>query len=167
MTNDPPKNRCSSRLRDFDNLASWILGIALLLSAIPHLGNPYYFLGSVYAYDVVGPGLGQLVAMVLPILQLLLAACLISGLFRSGAHLVVLPILLAFAFLQTSAKLRGLDIPCGCFGPCEDSIGWFSLALIYGLLTLSVARNVAFGISLLGGARKDARHSGAEVAGEA
>jgi putative oxidoreductase len=144
----------STRLGVFDDFASWVLGVALLLSGIPHFGNPYYFLGSVYAYDLVGPGVGQLVAMVLPVLQLLLAACLITRLFRSGAHLIVLPMLFGFALLQTSAKLRGLDIACGCFGPGEETIGWLSLSVVYCLLGVSVVRNVACGLSL----RKAGRH---------
>ncbi len=164
MTNHPPKRKCSLKHRDFDNLASWILGVALLLSGIPHLGNPYYFLSSVYAYDLIGPGLGQLVAMVLPILQLLLAACLITRFFRPGAHLIVLPMLLGFAILQTSAKLRGLDIGCGCFGPDEDTIGWFSLTIIYSLLTLSILRNITCGMSLRNAPRKDSDTPASELA---
>jgi len=155
MTDHPPKCKSPLKLRDFDDLVSWILGIALLLSGIPHVGNPYYFLSSVYAYDLVGPGIGQLVAMVLPILQLLLVACLITRFFRPGAHLIVLPMLLGFALLQTLARLRGLDIGCGCFGPDEDRIGWFSLTIIYSLLTLSILRNVAYGIALRNASRKD------------
>jgi putative oxidoreductase len=162
--NHPPKRMFFLKLRDFEDLASWIIGVALLLSAIPHFGNPYYFLGSVYSYDLVGAGLAQLVAMVLPMLQLLLAACLITRLFRPGAHLIVLPMLLGFAILQTSAKLRGLDIACGCFGPNEDAIGWFSLTVVYGLLTLSIVRNAAYGVSLRNAARRDSANPTSESA---
>lgn len=130
-----------SKVQGFDDVSSWVIGVTLLLSGVPHFGNPYYFLGSVYAYDLVNPGLGQLVAMVLPVLQLVLAVCLVTRLMRDGAHLIVLLMLVGFAALQTTAKLRGLDISCGCFGSSEETIGWFSLSVIYGLLILSLARN--------------------------
>ncbi len=55
-----------------DALLSWVFGIVMLLAAMAHLENPYYFLGSVYAYKLVDPGLGQAVAMILPLLQLLI-----------------------------------------------------------------------------------------------
>ena len=154
--------KVSTKLGVFDDFASWVLGVALLLSGIPHFGNPYYFLGSVYAYDLVGPGVGQLVVMVLPGLQLLVAACLITRQFRPGAHLIVLPMLLGFALLQTSAKLRGLDIACGCFGPGEETIGWSSLTVVYALLALSVVRNVAYGLSLRKAGRRELGDLGAE-----
>lgn len=131
------------RFPDVDAAVSWILGTALIVSGIPHWGNPYFFLGSVYAYNLVDPGVGQLVVMILPTLQLILGVCLIMGLMRGGAHLLTLVLLLGFAVLQTSAKLRGLDISCGCFGPRhETTIGWETLSTIYALLTLSLIRHL-------------------------
>jgi hypothetical protein len=129
----------------FDAAVSWLLGVSLICSSIPHLGNSYYFLGSVYSYRLVGPGIGQSVAMTLPFLEVVLAACLITNLFRGAAHAITLARLVAFVTLQTSVKLRGLDIPCGCFGARhETEIGWFSLSVVYGLLLLAVTRLVGY-----------------------
>ena len=64
-----------SRFEIFDGIVSWVLGIVLVISAIPHLGNPYFFLGSVYAYQMVSPNMGQFTVMILPVLQLFLAVC--------------------------------------------------------------------------------------------
>ena len=135
----------TNRFELFDGIVSWVLGISLVISAIPHLGNPYFFLGSVYAYQMVYPSIGQFTVMILPILQLFLAVCLIGRFFVDAAHFLTLGCFLVFATVQTSALVRGLDISCGCFGPGHDSqIGWFSLSLVYGLLTLSVIRNAIF-----------------------
>jgi hypothetical protein len=82
--------------------------------------------------------------MSMPIIQLVLALCFLTRTFLDGSHLATLFLLFGFAAVQTSAWVRGLDISCGCFGPGHDSpIGWFSLSLVYGLLTLSVIRNAA------------------------
>jgi len=129
----------------FDGIVSWTLGISLVVAAIPHLENPYYFLGSVYAYQMVSPWIGQFVVMILPVLQLILAVCLIGRFFIDAANFLTLGCFLVFATVQTSAAVRGLDISCGCFGPGHDSsIGWFSLSLVYGLLVLSLIRNSIF-----------------------
>lgn len=131
--------------RLYDHAVTWILGVTLLIAGIPHWSNSYYFLGSVYAYKLVGPGIGQMVAMTLPLIQLVLALCLLSRTFRDAAHLGALFLFLCFATVQSSAYLRGLDISCGCFGPGNDEpIGWFSLSIVYGLLILSFTRNVLF-----------------------
>lgn len=128
----------------FDAAVSWLLGVSLICSCVPHLGNPYFFLGSVYSYKLVGPGVGQIVAMTLPFLQLVLASCLLTSLFRDAAHTITVVMLVAFAAAQTTALIRDLGISCGCFAVRHESeVGWFSLSLIYGLLLLAVTRLIA------------------------
>jgi len=125
-----------------DVIATWVIGLAFLIAGFPHWSNAYYFLGSVYAYKLVEPGVGQMIAMGMPIVQLVLALCFLTRTFLDATHLATLFLLASFATVQTSAWLRGLDISCGCFGPGHDSpIGWFSLSLVDGLLILSILRN--------------------------
>ena len=132
----------------FDAVASWIFGLTFLIAGFPHWSNPYYFLGSVYAYKLVEPGVGQMVAMGLPVIQLALALCFLIRIFLDASHLATLFMLACFVAVQTSAYVRGLDISCGCFGPGNDSsIGWFSLSLVYSLFMISVARNFALFLS--------------------
>jgi len=129
----------------FDAIVTWIFGLAFLIAGFPHWSNAYYFLGSVYAYKLVEPGIGQMLAMGMPIIQLVLALCFLARIFLDASHLATLFLLICFATVQTSAWVRGLDISCGCFGPQNSApIGWFSLSLVYGLLTLSVLRNALF-----------------------
>jgi hypothetical protein len=137
-------NRIVAFKNVIDVVASWIFGLAFLIAGFPHWSNAYYFLGSVYAYKLVEPGIGQMIAMGMPIVQLVLALCFLTRTFLDTSHLATLFLLTSFATVQTSAWLRGLDISCGCFGPGHDSpIGWFSLSLVYGLLILSLLRNGA------------------------
>lgn len=139
------RTELGSRFASFDAVVAWLLGVSLICSSVPHLGNPYFFLGSVYGYKLVGPGIGQIVAMVLPFLEVVLAACLITNLFRGAAHAITLAMLVVFLTVQTSAKLRGLDISCGCFGPRhETEIGWITLSIVYGLLFLAVVRLLGY-----------------------
>lgn len=127
----------------FDAIVTWIFGLAFLMAGFPHWSNPYYFLGSVYAYKLVEPGVGQMIAMGMPIIQLVLALCFLTRVFLDASHLATLFLLVCFATVQTTAYFRGLDISCGCFGPGnDDPIGWFSLSVVYGLLALSTIRNV-------------------------
>ena len=128
-----------------DALLSWGFGIAMLLAAVPHLENPYYFLGSVYAYKMVEPGLGQMIAITLPLMQLVIAVMLIGRVYVDTVNFIAMVLFGLFAAVQSFAYCGGLDISCGCFGPGHDSqIGWFSLSLVYGLLTLSMSRNAMF-----------------------
>lgn len=140
-----PSNRYTVFRNTFDAIVTWTFGLAFLIAGFPHWSNAYYFLGSVYAYKLVEPGIGQIIAMSMPIIQLVLALCFLTRTFLDASHLVTLFLLIGFATVQTSALVRGLDISCGCWGPGHDSqIGWFSLSLVYGLLTLSAIRNALF-----------------------
>ena len=136
--------RRDNRLRTerIDAVLSWAFGIVLLLSSIPHWANPYYFLGAVYAYDLVGPGVGQIVAMLLPTLQLIVAVCLISRTWLDAAHLIALLMFGCLLTVQSLAYFRDLEISCGCFGPCHETpIGMASLWTVGGFFLTSAVRN--------------------------
>ena len=128
----------------YDSIVTWIFGVVFLISGVPHWGNPYFFLGSVYAYKLVDPGIGQMIAIGMPLIQLVFALCFLSRVFLDAAHLGTLFLFLCFATVQSQAYLRGLDISCGCFGPDhETTIGFYTLSIVYGLLILSIIRNSA------------------------
>ncbi|MDR1269285.1 MAG: hypothetical protein LBK82_07150 [Planctomycetaceae bacterium] len=134
-----------SWLSTYDIIVTWIIGLTFLLAGVPHWGNPYYFLGTVYAYKLVDPGWGQMVAISLPLIQLVLAVLLLTRILTDVAHWASMFLFSCFAMVQTVTFLRGLDISCGCFGPgYETTIGFQTLILVYTLLFLSVIRNLFF-----------------------
>ncbi|GHT14044.1 hypothetical protein FACS1894170_10660 [Planctomycetales bacterium] len=87
----------------YDIAVTWIMGLTFLLAGVPHWGNPYFFLGSVYAYKLVEPGVGQMVATVLPPVQLLLAVMLLLRFLPDAAHLASFCLFACFAAVQTAA----------------------------------------------------------------
>lgn len=126
----------------YDSIVTWVIGLTFLLAGVPHWGNPYFFLGSVYAYKLVDPGFGQMAAISLPLIQLVLAIFLLSRVFIDAAHLGSLFLFICFAAVQTLSYVRGLNISCGCFGPqYETTIGVQTLFFVYVLLIISVIRN--------------------------
>jgi hypothetical protein len=129
----------------YDIIVTWVIGVAFLLAGVPHWENPYYFLGSVYAYKFVDPGVGQMVAISLPLIQLVLAILLLTRILIDAAHWASMFLFSCFAAVQTVAFLRSLDISCGCFGPGhETTIGFQTLFLVYTLLLLSITRNIIY-----------------------
>lgn len=91
------------------------LGGLFLVSSLSKIRQPYDFLSNVYGYELAGPKLGMLAAMVLPWLELILGVCLIGSIFVGGALFVCFILTCFFTFVQASALHRGLDISCGCF----------------------------------------------------
>ena len=85
------------------------LGCLFLYGSLPKIRQPYDFLSSVYNYELVGPKLGMLAAMVLPWAELLVGICLIGGIFVSGALLVSIAMGAMFSFVIALALNRGLN----------------------------------------------------------
>jgi hypothetical protein len=127
--------------RGIDLGSSLLIGVIFIVSGADHLLNPYYFLGSVYSYGICGPRTGQVVAVILPALQLVVGASLLVRLWRDAAHFLALSMLLAFASAQGVAFVRGLDISCGCFAACEETpIGLSTVLPLLGLILASALR---------------------------
>ena len=118
-----------------------VLGCMFLYGSLSKIRQPYDFLSSVYDYELVGPKLGVLVAMVLPWAELLVGVCLVGGIFISGALLVSITMGAMFSFVIASALHRGLNISCGCFSASStEQIGYITLirALLIMLLSMAV-----------------------------
>ncbi len=121
----------SSQMRatTVETLLGVVLAGVLVRSAAAHLSNPYFFLSTVLRYQLTGPLLGQIVAVVLPFLQAAIAACLLLRVWVSAALVWAIALSALFLTAQGSALARGLKIGCGCFGAASDRpIGPSSLA---------------------------------------
>ena len=103
------------------------LGVMFLISSIAKIRMPYDFLGNVYDFEIVGPKLGILIATVLPWLELFVGACLIGGVFISGALLLSVVMSIMFAAVISSAVARGLSISCGCFGSSQSLLDYLTI----------------------------------------
>ena len=124
----------------------WVVGCALMFSALSHIKNPYYYLGSVYSYGLLSERFGYFVAEVLPFLELVVAMALFGRIFLTGAMVLATLVSAVFFVAQLSALVRGLDISCGCFGTNSSFVSLKTLLLPLGLL---LAVLVQFAIEIL------------------
>ena len=119
------------------------LGCLFIWSSLPKIRQPYDFLSSIYDYEIVGPKLGLLVAMILPWAELLVGICLVGGVFLGGALLVAAAMGAIFTFVIASALYRGLDISCGCFSTSADKISYITLIRALLILLAALAASAA------------------------
>ncbi|HUX28259.1 MAG TPA: MauE/DoxX family redox-associated membrane protein [Terracidiphilus sp.] len=133
------------------------VGFIFLAASWHKLVFPYEFLSGVYAYEIVGPGLGAYVVVFLPWIELIVGLSLLVGLFPQGALAIASGCCFAFVFVQASALSRGLSISCGCFGGTPSPVTYATLLRTVFLLCGSVG-------CLVVAIRK--AHRCAEVAGQ-
>ena len=100
------------------------------------------------AYDVLPDHVVEVVAAILPWLEIAVAALLILGVFVRFAGVATALLGAGFLAALAQAKARGLQIDCGCFGGGGpgDGVSWWD-----------IARNVPF---VLAGAYLAARPRG-------
>ncbi len=115
------------------------LGLLFIVAAIPKLLDPPSFAHMIYNYRILPGGLVNLLALVLPWLELLCGVALVLGIWsRTAAGLVSL-LLLVFIAALTFNLLRGNAIECGCFDVRDAGK---SVAERLGDMKLTVLRDV-------------------------
>ena len=114
------------------------LGILFLYAGWEKIIAPREFAIAVYNYRLLPDAAINLVAVVLPWLEVLLAAGLVSGCCLRGSSLLSALLFMTFAAAMTISLVRGLDISCGCFGGSAGSINWLYLVRDLSLLGMSI-----------------------------
>ena len=94
------------------------LGLVFLYAGYAKLRQPWYvFAGMIDNYGVVAPSVSEVIARVLPPLEVVLGVALLAGLYRKSTSAAAVVFLLPFFVLMLWAYASGLKIDCGCFGP--------------------------------------------------
>lgn len=91
------------------------LGGLLIVASVDKLMHPFDFSMAVAGYGLVDQGTAMLVAVVLPMFEMLTGLLLVFGLCKETASLAAILLYSLFFVMVLQARLRGLDIDCGCY----------------------------------------------------
>jgi uncharacterized membrane protein YphA (DoxX/SURF4 family) len=80
------------------------------------LANPVEFASGIDNFKIVPWPFSVALGFYLPWLEILCALGLVLGFLYRGALTLLIMLMLVFTLAITAAKVRGLDITCGCFG---------------------------------------------------
>ncbi len=93
----------------------WILGLTFIYANYNKILLPADFAKIIYGYDLFPHALINLIAIILPFLELVVALALIFGVYPRSAVLIVNTLLVAFIILLSINLIRGHEFNCGCF----------------------------------------------------
>lgn len=114
------------------------LGILLAWAALAKLGDIPALARDIHGFRLLHPAGDNLVAIVLPWIELTAAASLVLGIRPRAGAFAALGLLLLFTTAVALAVIRGLDIECGCFGTVGAiRTGGAKLAENLGMLALA------------------------------
>ena len=125
-------------------VARLVVGVVWVVAGALKLPDPAESVRSVRAYQLLPESVVHPVGYALPVLEILVGACLLLGLLTRLAAVVSALMLCAFVVGIASAWARGLQIECGCFGggssPGADATAAYpwDIARDVGLLALSL-----------------------------
>lgn len=92
-----------------------MLGGVFCVAGIPKIMDTAGFADAIYNYQILPDALINIVAMVLPWVEIMVGAMLIFGLWLPGAVLMYNGLMAVFLGAIIYAAARGLNIQCGCF----------------------------------------------------
>ena len=115
---------------------------AVFLTACFHkLVNPGAFALDIATYQILPLELINLMAIILPWIELVAAILLLTGFRTRAAALLVSGMMLMFTVAISIALYTGQDMSCGCFasqGAADDPISWRTVVRDLGWLLLSI-----------------------------
>jgi uncharacterized membrane protein YphA (DoxX/SURF4 family) len=114
-------------------LARCLVAFIFVYSAVEKVNDLDAFAKSIRGYQIFPQDWTNLVAFVVPWIELVACALLIFGSWRKEARLVIGGLLVLFIALKAVAMARGLDIDCGCVA--SDSILAPLFNGIWGIVT--------------------------------
>ena len=82
--------------------------------------DPFLFLIDIRSFQMLGDPYAAYLALCLPWLEIVCGLCVILRKLYLGALTILTGLLAIFLVAIFSAKQRGLDITCGCFGKSEN-----------------------------------------------
>ena len=98
----------------------WILGATFIYASFHKILSPADFAKIVYGYDLFPYALINLIAIVIPFLELVAGLALIIGFYPRAAAIIINALLLAFIAVLSINLIRGHEFDCGCFSTDQN-----------------------------------------------
>jgi uncharacterized membrane protein YphA (DoxX/SURF4 family) len=93
-----------------------IVGLIFIYASVEKILYPAYFAVSIQNYQLIPDYFTNIVAVLLPWLELYCGLSILIGLWHQAGAAIVSLLNIVFIIALTSAVFRGLDIDCGCYG---------------------------------------------------
>jgi len=117
------------------------LGIAglFLYAGLLKIGEPTQFASDIANYRLLPEAVIPWLATFMPVFEVVVALALLTGSYVRAGALLSAAMLALFAGAMAQAKLRGIDLDCGCFGADNHTqVSWIKVAQNLALATLAV-----------------------------
>jgi uncharacterized membrane protein YphA (DoxX/SURF4 family) len=139
---EPPSDVASSGVwRVLLRILDFVLAAVFIYAGALKAFDPVQFANDIDNYKILPWSVSVALAFYLPWLEILCGLGLVFRFFYRGALSILTALILVFTLSIIAAKVRGLDITCGCFGHASQHWSFIShlatnLAILAALLAL-------------------------------
>jgi uncharacterized membrane protein YphA (DoxX/SURF4 family) len=98
------------------------IGAVFIAAGASKLGHADLFAAQIAGFRLLPEAPIRLMAVTLPLLEILVGGYLVVGLFTRYTAWVAVVMLAAFDLAIASAVVRGMTVSCGCFGPSDTTV---------------------------------------------
>lgn len=128
------------RFKILRRIVAIIVGAVFIYAGVLKVLDPLRFASDINNYQMIPWSIGVRFAFYLPWLEVLCGVALVFHRFFAGAVTITMGLVLVFIGATASARIRGIDISCGCFGSAGTNLtltwhlvilGGLLLALVY------------------------------------
>ena len=106
----------------FDLVLRWLLGCLFVYASFHKIMDPAGFAKIIYGYDLFPAASINLIAIVLPYIELTAGLALILGIYPRAAAVILSGLLVAFILAISINAIRGHEFDCGCFSSGEAAL---------------------------------------------
>lgn len=106
--------------RVIETAARWFIGLIFIYAGYYKIIAPAEFAKMIYGYGLFPGELINLIAIVLPFIELFTGLMLIVGVWTRSAMLIINILLILFILLISINLIRGHQFDCGCFSAAAD-----------------------------------------------
>ncbi len=117
--------------------ARWFLALTFFYACYSKIFDPGYFAKIIYGYDFFPEYTINLMAIIVPWLELIAALSLISGIYLRSGALLITAMLILYIIVLSINLVRGYQFDCGCFPADSSHIGstpWLLIRDVFYLI---------------------------------
>jgi putative oxidoreductase len=110
------------------------LGVVFIAASLYKISEPYQFALSIATYDILPLSLVNIMAILLPWIEIVTGITLIAGFWTRASALCILGMMVMFTAAIAIALARDLHMSCGCFASAEAEDDISALTILRDLL---------------------------------
>jgi len=116
-----------------------VLGVIFVVASIEKISAPDIFAANIQAYHILPLPCINIVALIVPWIELICGIALLMGVRVTAAAGLVSSMLVVFIAAILMAMAKNLNIDCGCFGSTNATpVGWPKVMEDVGMLLLGL-----------------------------